>query len=50
VLSDPQVRHRGMLAGDGERPLLGNPITTGAPDVYRPAPALGQHTAELLGG
>jgi crotonobetainyl-CoA:carnitine CoA-transferase CaiB-like acyl-CoA transferase len=48
VLSDPQVRHRGMVASDGERELLGNPIKTGAPDVFRPAPALGQHDAELL--
>lgn len=48
VLADPQVRHRGMLAHDGERPLLGNPIRTGAPDEFRPAPALGQHDAELL--
>ncbi len=48
VLGDPQVRHRGMLVGDGERALLGNPIKTGAPDTFRPAPDLGQHDAELL--
>jgi crotonobetainyl-CoA:carnitine CoA-transferase CaiB-like acyl-CoA transferase len=48
VLGDPQVRHRGMLASDGERELLGNPIKTGARDAFAPAPALGQHDAELL--
>jgi CoA:oxalate CoA-transferase len=49
VLHDPQVRHRGMVATDGERDLLGNPIKTGALDRFRPAPALGQDDAELLG-
>jgi crotonobetainyl-CoA:carnitine CoA-transferase CaiB-like acyl-CoA transferase len=49
VLRDPQVRHRGMVVSDGERELLGNPIKTGAPDSFRPAPALGQDDAELLG-
>jgi len=48
VLRDPQVRHRGMVVSDGERQLLGNPIKTGAPDRFRPAPALGQDDAELL--
>jgi len=48
VLRDPQVRHRGMVASDGERELLGNPVKTGAPDRFRPAPALGQDDAELL--
>lgn len=48
VLRDPQVRHRRMVVSDGERELLGNPIKTGAPDTFTPAPALGQHTAELL--
>ena len=48
VLDDPQVRHRGMVATDGERALLGNPIKTGAPDRFTPAPALGQHDEELL--
>jgi CoA:oxalate CoA-transferase len=50
VLADPQVRHRGMVATDGVRTLLGNPIKTGAPDRFTPAPALGQHDAELLPG
>lgn len=49
VLEDPQVRHRGMVASDGERTIVGNPIKTGSPDGYRPAPALGQHNQELLG-
>jgi hypothetical protein len=48
VLRDPQVRHRGMVASDGERTLLGNPVKTGAPDTFTPAPALGQHDRELL--
>ena len=48
VLRDPQVRHRGMLASDGERALLGNPVKTGAADRFRPAPDLGQDDAELL--
>jgi crotonobetainyl-CoA:carnitine CoA-transferase CaiB-like acyl-CoA transferase len=49
VLADPQVRHRGMVATDGRRPLIGNPIKTGAADQFRPAPALGEHTDEILG-
>ncbi len=48
VLSDPQVLARGMVAGDGLRPLLGNPIKNGDPDTFAPAPALGQHNAELF--
>ena len=48
VLRDPQVRHRRMVVSDGERELLGNPIKTAGPDTFTPAPALGQHTAELL--
>jgi CoA:oxalate CoA-transferase len=48
VLRDPQVLHRGMLASDGVRPLLGNPIKAGTPDTFTPAPALGQHNRELL--
>ncbi len=48
VLSDPQVLHRGMVATDGLRKLLGNPIKTGAADRYLPAPALGQHSDEVL--
>lgn len=50
VLADPQVRHRQMLVSDGERSLLGNPVKTGTPDRFTPAPTLGQHNRELLGG
>ncbi len=49
VLRDPQVRHRGMLAQDGHRRLLGNPIKTGAPDTFSPAPDLGADNARYLG-
>ncbi len=50
VLADAQVRHRQMVVSDGERTLVGNPIKNGDPDVFRPAPALGQHNAEVLAG
>ena len=49
VLNDPHVIQRSMVATDGVRKLLGNPIKTGAPDSFTPAPALGQHTDEVLG-
>jgi len=49
VLRDPQVREREMVVSDGERELLGNPIKTGAPDSFTPAPALGQHNSDYLG-
>lgn len=49
VLADPQVRHRGMVVSDGRRQLIGNPVKTGAPDTFTPAPALGEHNAEVLG-
>ncbi|HEX6348268.1 MAG TPA: CoA transferase [Candidatus Dormibacteraeota bacterium] len=49
VLADVQVRHRGMVASDGVRTLVGNPIKNGEPDVFTPAPALGQQNAEVLG-
>ena len=49
VLGDPQVRHRQMVVSDGERELLGNPIKTGVPDSFTPAPNLGQHNSEYLG-
>jgi crotonobetainyl-CoA:carnitine CoA-transferase CaiB-like acyl-CoA transferase len=48
VLSDPQVLHRAMVVSDGERSLVGNPVKTGSADTFTPAPALGQHNAELL--
>jgi formyl-CoA transferase/CoA:oxalate CoA-transferase len=56
VMSDPQVLHRGMVVDSAEpHPvagpyrLVGNPIKTGAEDVFHPAPTLGQHNAEVLG-
>jgi crotonobetainyl-CoA:carnitine CoA-transferase CaiB-like acyl-CoA transferase len=49
VMSDPQVKHRGMVASDGEHLVLGNPVKTGDPDTYSPAPRLGQHSDEILG-
>jgi crotonobetainyl-CoA:carnitine CoA-transferase CaiB-like acyl-CoA transferase len=49
VLADRQVRHRGMVASDGEHAIIGNPIKTGSPDTYAPAPRLGEHTEEILG-
>jgi crotonobetainyl-CoA:carnitine CoA-transferase CaiB-like acyl-CoA transferase len=49
ILGDPQVLHRGMVVGDGVRKLLGNPIKTGMPDRFRPAPTLGEHNDEVLG-
>lgn len=49
VLSDPQVLARGMVASDGVRTILGNPIKTGEADHFFPAPALGQHNLEVLG-
>jgi crotonobetainyl-CoA:carnitine CoA-transferase CaiB-like acyl-CoA transferase len=55
VMADPQVLHRGMVVeASGPHPvagahrLVGNPVKTGARDVFRPAPTLGQHNDELL--
>ena len=52
ALADPQVRHRGMVAevegeavGPGPVPRVG---TRERPPL-RPAPGLGEHTAEVLG-
>lgn len=50
VLRDPHVHHRGMVVSDGVRSLIGNPIKNGEADRFRPAPALGQHTDEVLAG
>jgi crotonobetainyl-CoA:carnitine CoA-transferase CaiB-like acyl-CoA transferase len=57
VLSDPQVRHRRMVVevehrGHGRVPTLGTPIKVdGAREVpVAPAPRLGEHTDEILGG
>ena len=57
VYRSPQATERSMLQpladpAWGEVTLAGNPIkTTGTPDIPpRPAPALGEHTAEILSG
>jgi crotonobetainyl-CoA:carnitine CoA-transferase CaiB-like acyl-CoA transferase len=49
VLKDPQIAHRSMVATDTERRLVGNPVKTGVVDRFTPAPALGQHNAEIFG-
>ena len=56
VFEDQQVRHTGMLRevdqpGLGTVRMLGFPFAVGGqrPPVRRPAPALGQHTREVLG-
>ena len=57
VFQDPQVRHRGMRI-DQERadgvqiPGVASPLRLqGTPVTYdRPAPSLGEHTGEILGG
>lgn len=56
VFADPQIRHREMLVDvadpvSGRLPLLANPIRLSATPVggYTPPPALGEHTAEVLG-
>jgi glutaryl-CoA transferase len=48
VLEDPHVRYRRMVTTDGQRRILGNPIKTGGPDRFAPAPTLGQHNSEIL--
>lgn len=57
VFADPQVRHREM-AVEVEHPVAGKTRVLGVPvkfsesaaTVRRPAPTLGQHTAEILKG
>ena len=56
VFEDPQVRHLGLVAemeqpGAGRVRILGFPGRASAtpPRIDRPAPLLGQHTAEVLG-
>lgn len=56
VFEDPQVRHLGLVAeveqpGLGPVRMLGFPARASAtpPRIERPAPLLGQHTAEVLG-
>jgi crotonobetainyl-CoA:carnitine CoA-transferase CaiB-like acyl-CoA transferase len=57
VFADPQVRHRGMridppssAAKAGRIPGVRTPITLGGKPMAaeRPAPRLGEHTAEIL--
>jgi len=56
VFEDPQVRHLGLVTeadqpGLGRVRMLGFPYRASgaAPPVRRPAPRLGEHTAEVLG-
>ncbi|MBI1735541.1 MAG: CoA transferase [Candidatus Rokubacteria bacterium] len=56
VFADPQVKHLGLVAkmeqpGYGPMRMLGFPFAASGrrPDVRRPAPLLGEHTAEVLG-
>jgi crotonobetainyl-CoA:carnitine CoA-transferase CaiB-like acyl-CoA transferase len=50
ALTDPQVRHRGMVAQVEGRAVGPGPAITLAegPGVMRPAPDLGEHTEEVL--
>jgi crotonobetainyl-CoA:carnitine CoA-transferase CaiB-like acyl-CoA transferase len=55
VFEDPQVRHLGLVTeveqpGYGRVRMLGLPFKAGAAPsgIRRPAPRLGEHTAELL--
>jgi crotonobetainyl-CoA:carnitine CoA-transferase CaiB-like acyl-CoA transferase len=49
ALSDPQVRHRGMVADVDGRPVgPGAALKMGSRSGYRPAPGFGQDTAEVL--
>ena len=55
VFEDPQVRHLGLVTemeqpGYGKVKMLGLPFKASAapPGIRRPAPRLGEHTAELL--
>ena len=56
VFEDPQVKHLGLVAsveqpGYGRARMLGFPVRASATPatIRRPAPLLGQHTAEILG-
>src|SRR6185437_16134030 len=55
MVADPQVRHNEMII-NYDHPTAGKVATTGIPvsfsktpaGVHRPAPLLGEHTAEIL--
>jgi crotonobetainyl-CoA:carnitine CoA-transferase CaiB-like acyl-CoA transferase len=56
VFTDPQVKHLGLVAeveqpGYGTARMLGFPVRASATPaaIRRPAPLLGEHTAEILG-
>ena len=56
VFEDPQVKHLGLVAtveqpGYGSARMLGFPVRASVTPgtIRRPAPLLGQHTAEILG-
>jgi crotonobetainyl-CoA:carnitine CoA-transferase CaiB-like acyl-CoA transferase len=56
VFTDPQIRHLGLIAeveqpGYGKARMLGFPVRASATPatIRRPAPLLGEHTAEVLG-
>jgi crotonobetainyl-CoA:carnitine CoA-transferase CaiB-like acyl-CoA transferase len=56
VFADPQIRHLGLVAevdqpGYGKARMLGFPVRASATPaaIHRPAPLLGEHTAEILG-
>jgi len=55
VFSDPQIKHLGLVAevdqpGYGKARMLGFPVRASATPaaIRRPAPLLGEHTAEVL--
>ncbi len=56
VFTDPQIKHLGLIAeveqpGYGTARMLGFPVRASATPaaIRRPAPLLGEHTAEILG-
>jgi len=52
ALDDPQIRHRNMVAEVEEVPVGPGPVPKIQgfdPRPFRPAPGLGEHTAEVLG-
>lgn len=48
VLSSPLHRDRGAIRGSGSRARVVPPVGGEAPWLHAPAPALGEHTAEVL--